>query len=163
MVTMKTLTHSLSRLLALNLAILGFILFMPMQSPVYAASAQPNIGNRTMIRIEINGEVATATLENSAAARDFASMLPMEITLENYADIERIFYLPRKLDTTDAPAGMTPKRGDINYYAPWGNLAIFLGEAAYARGLVKLGTIEFGLSALEKKAPYKVRIVRIDR
>lgn len=116
-----------------------------------------------MIRIEINGEVATAILENSVAARDFASMLPMEITLENYADIERIFYLPRKLDTTGEPAGMTPKRGDISYYAPWGNLAIFLDEAAYARGLVKLGTIESGLSALERKAPYKVLIVRIDR
>lgn len=156
-------TRSLSRLLALNLAILGVILFMPVQSPAYAASAQPNVGSRTMIRIEINGEVAIATLENSVAARDFASMLPMEITLENYADIERIFYLPHKLDTTDAPSGMTPKRGDINYYAPWGNLAIFLGEAGYAHGLVKLGTIESGLSALERKAPYKVRIVRIDR
>ncbi|ELZ92649.1 cyclophilin-like fold protein [Haloferax sulfurifontis] len=38
--------------------------------------------------------------------------------------------------------GVDPEVGDITYYAPWGNLAIFYREFGYASGLVKLGHIE---------------------
>jgi hypothetical protein len=45
--------------------------------------------------------------------------------LKNYASTEKISYLARKLSTEGAPAGCDPDVGDITYYAPWGNLAIF--------------------------------------
>lgn len=113
------------------------------------------------IHMDVDGEIATATLEDSAASRDFAALLPMSLTLENYAHIERIADLPRKLSIVDAPAGATPRAGDIAYYAPWGNLAIFVGDGRYARGLVRLGRVDTGLPALQRPGPLKVRIERI--
>lgn len=113
------------------------------------------------IRLHVDGQVATATLNDNATARDFAALLPLSLTLEDYAVIERISNLPRKLSATGAPAGMKPETGDITYYAPWGNLAIFVGGNVYARGLVPLGKVDTGLPALQRPGPLKVRIERI--
>lgn len=78
----------------------------------------------------------TAALEGSASAADFASMLPLSLTLDtDYAATEKIAYLPRTLTTAGAPAGVDPAVADIAYYAPWGNLAIFYRDAGYATGL----------------------------
>ena len=58
-------------------------------------------------------------------ARDFISLLPLTLTLEDYAKTEKISDLPRTLTKERAPAGSDPSVGDITYYSPWGNLAIF--------------------------------------
>lgn len=90
------------------------------------------------ICMDVNGEIVTATLDDTPTSRDFAALLPLSLTLENYAVVERIASLPRKLSVVDAPPGMDPEVGDITYYAPWGNLAIFAGDNVYARGLIRL-------------------------
>ena len=113
------------------------------------------------IRMDVDGKVVIATLDNSAAARDFAALLPLSLTLKDYVDIERIADLPRKLSTTGAPAGMKPQTGDITYYAPWGNLAIFVEDGkGSSRGLVRLGGVQTGLPVLQRPGPLKVRIER---
>ncbi|WP_087490417.1 cyclophilin-like fold protein [Tatumella citrea] len=110
------------------------------------------------IKLIVDGETATATLFDTPTARDFASLLPLNITLEDYADIERISDLPRRLSVAQAPAGMTPQAGDITFYAPWGNLAIFTHGRAYARSLIPLGKIDSGIAALERHGPLSVQI-----
>ena len=113
------------------------------------------------IRMNVDGEIVIATLDDTAAARDFAALLPLSLMLKDYADIERIADLPRKLSTTDAAAGMKPETGDITYYAPWGNLAIFAeGGKSSSCGLVRLGRVDTGLPALQRPGPLKVRIER---
>jgi hypothetical protein len=115
------------------------------------------------IRLDVDGEVVTATLEGTAAGRDFAALLPLSLTLTDYADIERIADLPRKLSTAGAPAGMAPKAGDISYYAPWGNLAIFVEDGkGSSRGLVRLGRVDTGLPALRRPGPLKARIEQVE-
>lgn len=114
------------------------------------------------IRLNVNGEIATATLYDNATARDFATLLPLSLTLTDFAEVERIGDMPRKLSTTGAPAGVDPVAGDITYYAPWSNLTIFAGDNVYARGLVGLGKVDTGLSALQRHGPLKVRIERIE-
>jgi hypothetical protein len=52
--------------------------------------------------------------------------------------------------------------GDIAYYAPWGNLAIFYGESGYAQGLVKLGRIDGDHRALAVPDSSTVRMERAD-
>lgn len=113
------------------------------------------------IRLDVNGDIATATLYDNATARDFAALLPLSLTLTDFARVERIGDMPRTLSTAGAPAGMTPVTGDITYYAPWNNLTIFAGDNAYARGLVRLGKINTGLAALQRPGPLKLRIERI--
>lgn len=110
------------------------------------------------INVTINGQVLSATLEDNAAARDFLGLLPLTLDLEDYASTEKIAQLPKKLSTAGEPAGMTPSIGDITYYAPWGNLAIFYKGFGHAAGLVKLGHITGDIQALRVRGPVKARI-----
>ena len=110
------------------------------------------------IRINIDGTTAAAVLDDNAVARDLSSLLPLSLTLADYADSEKIAFLPRKLSTKDAPAGSDASVGDIAYYAPWGNLAIFYKAAPYAKGLVHLVRLTSGVEPLTGSRPLKVTI-----
>jgi hypothetical protein len=114
------------------------------------------------IRLTINGSSATATLHDNATSRDLYSLLPMTMKLEDYASTEKIAHPPRKLSTEGAPAGIDPDVGDITYYAPWGNIAIFYKDFGYARGLVKLGRIESGLDLLSVPGQLEATIEPVD-
>lgn len=113
-----------------------------------------------MIKIQILVEDVplTATLERNETSRDFASLLPLTLTLDDYAATEKISDLPRKLSTKGAPAGTTPHAGDVTLYAPWGNLAIFHKDFRYSAGLIRLGTIDSGLEVLRRLGRVKATI-----
>lgn len=115
------------------------------------------------IRILIGERSLAATLDDSATARDFAALLPLSLTLQDYARTEKISDLPRRLATTGAPAGTTPRAGDLAYYAPWGNLAIFYKDFGHSAGLVRLGRLAGDVGALAGPGPLAVRIERAER
>jgi len=100
------------------------------------------------IKITAGKTVLTATMMDNATSRDFMSMLPLTLTLKDYAGTEKISDLPRKLSTQGAPSGSDPSAGDIALYAPWGNLAIFYKDFGYASGLIILGKIDSGVDKL---------------
>ncbi|WP_377702635.1 cyclophilin-like fold protein [Pseudoduganella sp. UC29_71] len=114
------------------------------------------------IRLTVGSQSATATLYDNATARDFASLLPLSLTMEDYATIERVAALPRKLSTQGAPQGMAPAAGELSHYAPWGNLAIFVQGRPYSRALLPLGKVNQGLPLLAQPGPYQVRIDRME-
>ncbi|MEU0256335.1 cyclophilin-like fold protein [Streptomyces sp. NPDC006184] len=95
----------------------------------------------TTIRLTIDGQSVDATLNDSAAARDFAALLPLTVELKDFHHTERIGDPPRELDTSGAPDTVTPKAGDLAYYAPWGNLAFFYRDGEHSPGLVILGRL----------------------
>lgn len=115
------------------------------------------------IRLTINGKSTTATLIDNPTARDFIAMLPMTLKLDDYASTEKIAYLSRKLSTQGAPAGVDPDVGDIAYYAPWGNLAIFYRDFGYSPGLIRLGRFDAGVEALDIRGPLKATIEAIGK
>jgi hypothetical protein len=115
------------------------------------------------IRLTFDGKAVEATLLDNATARDLLSLLPMTLTLEDYASTEKIGYPPRKLSTAGAPAGVDPSVGDIAYYVPWGNLAIFYKDFGYSRGLIGLGRIDSGIEALSVPGSLKVTIERVGK
>ena len=115
------------------------------------------------IRLTVDGKVMLATLLDNATARDLVSLLPLTLTLEDYASTEKISHLPRKLSTAGAPAGSDPSIGDITYYAPWGNLAIFYKDFGYASGLITLGRFDSGIEALKVPGKLKVTIERVEK
>jgi hypothetical protein len=94
-------------------------------------------------------------LECSTTTSDLLALLPLELTLKDYGKTELIAALSGKLSTRDAPPGHTAKRGDLCYYAPWGNLALFLKDFGSAPGLVLLGRCEgdFRASPLSSPVP----------
>jgi len=119
---------------------------------------------RTMkIRMNVEGTAITATLVGNATSRDFVSLLPLTLTLKDYEATEKISDLPRRLSTEGAPAGSDPSIGDITYYAPWGNLAVFYKDFGYSKGLIKLGKIDSGVKALNRPGPLKVKIELVEK
>lgn len=112
------------------------------------------------IHININGHRISATLADNATSQDFLSLLPLTLTLKDYDSTEKISDLPRRLSTEGAPAGVDPNIGDIAYYAPWGNLAIYYKDFGYSAGLVRLGTIDSGVEALRRSGSIEVTIDR---
>lgn len=112
----------------------------------------------THIQIIIGDEVLAATLDDTPAGKDFAALLPLELTLDDYHQTEKIADLPRQLDTTGSPSSYEPKTGDITYYAPWGNLAIFYKPFQKSSGLIRLGDISGNMDLLRKTKTIAVRI-----
>ncbi len=130
-------------------------LFLPMTAVIgrTGALAQAASGPQAVtmkIRIDINGTRINGTLENNPTARDFASLLPVTVTLNDHARTEKTASLPRPLSTAGAPPGADPSVGDIAYYAPWGNLALYYRDFGYSSGLIKLGEID--ASALSRSS-----------
>ncbi len=119
----------------------------------------PKEADSMKIRLKVGGTVLTATLIDSKTTQDFISLLPLTLTLKDYAGTEKISDLPKRLSTEGAPSGSDPSVGDITYYAPWGNLAIFYRDFGFSSGLVILGKIDSGIEAF--KAPGSI-IVTIE-
>ncbi|WP_392872021.1 cyclophilin-like fold protein [Streptomyces sp. LN499] len=91
------------------------------------------------IHLTIDGNSVDATLNDSSTVRDFAALLPLALDLDDFQKTERIADLPRKLSIEGAPASSEPKAGDLAFYAPWGNLALFYRDGHPSPGLVILG------------------------
>ena len=126
---------------------------------VLAPSAAPGEEASTMkIRLTFDGKAIEATLLDNATARDFVSLLPVTLALEDYNSTEKIGYPPRKLSTAGAPAGIDPSVGDIAYYAPWGNLALYYKDFRYSDGLILLGKLDGGAETLSVPGSVKVTI-----
>lgn len=110
---------------------------------VAGGNAKAQEENAMKIRCTIGDTVLTATLDDNATSRDFTAMLPLTLTMSDYAGTEKITpKMFRKLSTSGAPAGYDPSVGDITLYAPWGNLALFYQDFHYADGLVYLGRFD---------------------
>jgi hypothetical protein len=102
-----------------------------------------------VIRVTLDGRPVDATLNDSLPARDFSELLPLTLDLEDFHGIERVADLPRRLDTRGAPEPAAAKVGDIAYYAPWGNLALFYRNGpALSADLLVLGHLDVSADQL---------------
>jgi hypothetical protein len=89
--------------------------------------------------------------EDSPATRDFLSMLPLTLSVEEFSGREKISYLPRELDYEGSP-GSDPEDGDLIYFVPWGNLGFYYNTegVGYSDQTLHLGTYEASLDELER-------------
>lgn len=134
----------------------------PSRQPASAAPSdvQGISGTQSMTMIEMVSGARRwrVRLADSPSSRDFLVQLPLKLTLKDYAGTEKIADLPRKLTREGAPAAITPIKGDVTFYAPWGNLAIFYEDGQHSPGLVHLGRIEGDIAGLSGSAPMEVSI-----
>ena len=99
------------------------------------------------VKITIGQKTATAILYNNPTGNEFMSLFPLTLEMEDYNRTEKINLLSQKLTSEDAPKGFDPSAGDITYYEPWGNIALFYKDFGYSNGLISLGKITSGLEA----------------
>ena len=110
------------------------------------------------IRIAFGGREFTAILYDNPSARGLASILPLDLTIEDYSTNEKIAYLPRKLTEEGSGPFGNEAPGDLCYYAPWGNLAFFYDSYRYSRGLIRLGRLDGGIEPLLMRGEFQLRI-----
>ena len=110
------------------------------------------------IRVEFNEATITYTLCDNPSARDFVSLLPLDLRTDDYSTNEKISYLPRKLTEEDSGPFDNERPGDLGYYAPWGNLAFFYAGYRYSSGLIRLGRIDGDFAPLLRRGKFDLRI-----
>ncbi|WP_418277029.1 cyclophilin-like fold protein [Isoptericola jiangsuensis] len=106
----------------------------------------------TVVRFSGDGESVEVTIgEDSPATRDFLSMLPLTLDLEEFNDREKIAYLPRELEHDGSP-GSDPEDGDLIYYVPWGNLGFYYDTegTGYSDDTLHLGTYDAARDHLDR-------------
>lgn len=117
----------------------------------------------TIVRFTSDRTSVDVTIgEDSPAVRDFLSMLPLELTVEEFAGAEKIAYLRRELNY-EGSSGSDPEDGDLIYYTSWGNLGFYYDATGigYSDATLHLGTYtatEEQLSLLEG-SPVTIDIV----
>jgi hypothetical protein len=104
----------------------------------------------TVVRFTSDSTSVDVTIgEDNPAVRDFLSMLPMTINVEEYAGREKISYLSRELRHAGSP-GSDPENGDLIYFVPWGNLGFYYNAAGigHSDDTIHVGTYDASLDQL---------------
>lgn len=100
------------------------------------------------VSFDLHDTTVMIELIEHETSHDLVQLLPRQLALEDYGSTEKISYLPSKLSIQGQPSGYKPVKGDVAYYAPWGNLAIFCKDFSYSPGLIKLGRVTQGFETL---------------
>lgn len=91
-----------------------------------------------------------STLRLTVNGSELSAMLPLTLKIRDFNGTEKISDLPERLSEKDAPEGVTPEAGDLAYYAPWGNLAVFYRDFSWSRGLIRLGHVTSDMTPLAR-------------
>ncbi|MAD37305.1 MAG: MFS transporter [Tistrella sp.] len=110
------------------------------------------------LRFSFDTHDFTATLDDTPTARDLMSMLPLDLTIEDYSTNEKIARLPRRLTEDGSGPFRGEAPGDLCYFAPWGNLAFFYGGYGFSRGLIRLGRLNGGIGPLLTRGSFPLTV-----
>lgn len=98
----------------------------------------------TRIRLTTGDHAVEIDLDASATSEALVARLPLDVDVEDFHATEKIARLDARLPIDGAPDGHEPSSGELTYYAPWGNLALFYRDFGWAAGLVPLGRVVTG-------------------
>ncbi|TLD86198.1 cyclophilin-like fold protein [Helicobacter sp. MIT 05-5294] len=118
-----------------------------------------NAKEETMqVIIEFDNQKVLIELEENATSKAFVEMLPLELEWSDFANKEKITYLPSKLQAK-GDSSYIPQIGDFFCYAPWGNVGIFYEKQPPNSGLVFMGKVKNGLGILKSQnKPFKTQV-----
>ena len=112
------------------------------------------------IKLTIDNKILTATLADNATARDFASLLPLTLTMNDLFRREKFSHLPRAI--SDKGKRMhTYQIGDLAYWSPSHEVAVYYrqdGEKVPEPGIIVIGKIDSGVAVLDVAGSVKVTI-----
>ncbi len=126
-------------------------------SPTNASPVKP----QTMkIRLKVEDKVITATLSDSETTRDFVSLLPLTLTMNDLFGREKFARLPRAI-SEEGRRTYTYEVGQVIYWSPGPDVAIFYrndGAKIPNPGIIVIGKIDSGVAALDVTGSVKVTI-----
>ena len=112
------------------------------------------------LNLNIGGKTVAATLADNATARDFVSVLPLSVSMNDLFGREKYGDLPRAL-SEGGPRKSRYEVGDIAYWSPDHQFAIYYhqdGESIPSPGIIPIATIDSGVEAFNVSGSVKVRI-----
>jgi hypothetical protein len=116
------------------------VLSLMAASSLNMANAQPASRKQSKtISIFVGQNRAVTELDDNPTSRDFLALLPLTVTLEDFAGKEKIKRLSQRLSTSGSPTNQPASVWDIAYYVPWGNIAIFYKPYDPSPDLIKMG------------------------
>jgi len=98
-----------------------------------------------------NGKAITATLIDSETTRDFVSLLPLTLTMNDLFGREKFFHLPRAI-SEGGKRTRTYEVGDVIYWSPGPDVAVYYrhdGQSIPSPGIIAIGKIDSGVEALD--------------
>jgi len=116
------------------------------------------------MRLTINGKAVTVTLTQSETTRDFISLLPLTLTMNDLFGREKFGHLPRAI-STDGKRTHTYEVGDVAYWSPGPDVAIYYrhdDEKIPAPGIILIGKIDSGVETLDLRGSVRVTFERLE-
>ena len=110
------------------------------------------------IKLTIDNKILTATLADNATARDFASLLPLTLTMNDLFGREKFGHLPRAI-SDKGKRTHTYQIGDLAYWSPSHDVAVYYrqdGEKIPEPGIIVIGKIDSAVEALNVAGSVKV-------
>src|SRR5437762_8365366 len=110
------------------------------------------------IKLTIDNKILTATLADNATAHDFASLLPLTLTMNDLFRREKFGHLPRAISDRGKRTH-TYQIGDLAYWSPSHDVAVYYrqdGQKIPEPGIIVIGKIDSGVEALNVAGSVKV-------
>src|SRR6266567_3982374 len=117
------------------------------------------------IRLRIDNKVLTATLTDNKTARDFISLLPLTLTMNDLFGREKYARLPRAI-SQEGKRTHTYQIGDLAYWSPSHDVAVYYrqdSEKIPEPGIIVIGKIDSGVEVLNVPGYVKVTIELHDK
>jgi hypothetical protein len=154
--------------LLLSALVLGWSCAAALLSPQAASeppkAAEAHIANAMKIKLKIVDREMMATLVDSETSRDFVSLLPLTLTLNDLFGREKFGHLPRAISDVGKRV-RTYEVGEVVYWSPGPDVAIFYhhdGQSIPSPGIIVIGKIDFGIEALSVPGSATVTIERVE-
>ena len=112
------------------------------------------------INIKIGDKVLTASLADNATARDFVSLLPLNLSMNDLFGREKYGDLPKPL-SEKGPRENRYEVGDIAYWSPDQQFAVYYhqdGESIPSPGIIPIANIDAGAEAFNVPGSVKITI-----
>ena len=130
-----------------------------------AAQTSAEQANTMKVRITAGDKAIAATLIDNETARDFVTLLPLALTMNDLFGREKFGHLPRAISDGGERA-RTYEVGDMVYWSPGPDVAIFYRhdlQSIPSPGIIVIGKIDFGVEALNVSGSVKMTIERLDK
>ena len=112
------------------------------------------------IHINIGGKILAAGLADNVTAQDFASVLPLNVTMKDLFGREKYGDLPKPL-SENGPRKSRYQVGEIAYWCPDHQFAVYYhqdGESIPSPGIIPIARIDAGTEAFNVPGSVKVTI-----
>lgn len=119
-------------------------------------ASQPEVHDLSLskmqVRITSQGHAAIFQLYDTVAARQFFDQLPLELELSNFRDVQWMFYPPQRLSVKSGEAYHDGVKGELSYYAPWGDVFMLYKDFYAGDEMHRLGIILDGIDNIASMA-----------